>query len=103
VTGYVKKTAYHMCGYGENDIGPFTLDGTMTVRNSDKIQEKDGVPGYKKIRVADFSIKKTYQKVIIEELVDEVINRREEAREFENAQAEARERKPPMERNTVYH
>ena len=77
VTGYVKKTAYHLCGYGENDIGPFTLDGSMTLRNNDKIQEKDGVPGYKKIRVADFSLKKTYQKVIIEELVEEEMQRRE--------------------------
>jgi hypothetical protein len=74
--GYVKKTSYQLCGYGENDIGPFTVNGTMTVRNNDKIQEKDGVPGYKKIRVADFTITKTYQKVIIEELVEEEFRRR---------------------------
>jgi hypothetical protein len=60
VTGYVKKSAYQLCGYGENDIGPFLLDGTMTVRSGEKIQERDGVPGYKKIKVAEFTMKKTY-------------------------------------------
>ena len=102
VTGYVKKTSYYLCGYGENDIGPFTLNGTITVRNGDKIQEKDGVPGYKKIRVADFTLKKTYQKVIIEELVEEELRRREEAKEHDMAIARGIVRKPPIDRNLVY-
>lgn len=102
VTGYVKKTSYQLCGYGENDIGPFTVNGSITVRNGDKIQEKDGVPGYKKIRVADFTMTKTYQKVIIEELVEEELMRRKENKEFEMAAARAKERKAPIERNTLY-
>jgi hypothetical protein len=69
-TGYVKKTSYFLGGYGENDIGPFTLEGTMTLRPQDKMTERDGFKGYKKLKVAEFSLTKVYQRDIIEDLVD---------------------------------
>jgi hypothetical protein len=60
-TGYVKKSTYCLGGYGENALGPFTLDGTMTLRGGlDKMSEKDGLKGFKKLKVADFTLKKVY-------------------------------------------
>ena len=66
-------------GYGENDIGPFTLSGSMTLRSQDKLQERDGFKGFKKIKVAEFTLVKEYQREIIEELVEQARERRRQA------------------------
>lgn len=78
-TGYIKKATYLLGGYGENDIGPFTLSGSMTLRPQDKLQERDGFKGFKKIKVAEFTLVKEYQREIIEELVEKARERRRQA------------------------
>ncbi len=76
-TGYIKKSSYQLYGYGENDLGPFTLEGTLNMSPLDKIQEKDGLKTFKKIKFAEFTMNKTYQRMIIEDLVEEVRERRD--------------------------
>lgn len=66
---------YDMCGYGENDIGAFTMEGQMNLLPTEKLHEKDGVKGFKKIKLGKFSIKKIYHKTkVLEDLVEEVQN-----------------------------
>jgi len=59
-TGYVKKTTFEIGGYGENEMGPFTLEGTITLIPQDKMFEKDGLKNFKKMKVAKFEMKKKY-------------------------------------------
>lgn len=68
-----KLNTYDMCGYGENNIGAFTMEGQMQMLPIDKIEEKDGVKDYKKIKLGKFSIKKIYHRgKILEELVEDI-------------------------------
>ena len=56
-SGYIKKNTFELCGYGENDIGPFTLRGQVTLINPDKIIEKaGGVGNFKRIKLANFKL-----------------------------------------------
>ena len=48
----------------------------MNLRGLDKMTEKDGLKGFKKLKVADFTLKKEYQRNIIEEIVEERIRKR---------------------------
>ena len=103
ITGYIKKATYLLGGYGENDIGPFTLSGSITLRPQDKIQERDGFKGLKKIKVAEFTLVKEYQREIIEELVERVRERRMESQIYEGdddiGMMGKPSRKPPMDRS----
>lgn len=49
-----KGAQYHIGGYGENEIGPFTVEGTVTLQGQDKIQERDGMQALKKVKIATF-------------------------------------------------
>ena len=71
-SGYVKKNTFEVGGYGENDLGPFTLEGLITLIAPDKIQEREGLKNIKKVKVAKFELKKTYKKQVLEELVEEL-------------------------------
>ena len=51
----------------------------MTLRPQDKLQERDGFKGFKKIKVAEFTLVKEYQREIIEELVEQARERRRQA------------------------
>jgi len=66
ITGYVKKLTFSLGGYGENDMGPFTLEGSITLVSEDKVFEKDGLKNFKKMKVAKFELKKKYQKKVIQ-------------------------------------
>lgn len=72
-TGYVKKATYSLCGYGENDMGPFTIEGQVNLVTQDKIFEKDGLKNFKKMKVGKFELTKKYQKRVIEELAEEAV------------------------------
>jgi len=71
-TGHVKRNTFGLCGYGENQLGPFTLEGQLTLVAPDKMKEHDGVKNIKKVKAAKFELTKTYTGKVIEELVDEV-------------------------------
>ncbi len=47
------------------------MQGSMSLLSFDKIQEKEGVKNYKKIKLAKFSMKKIYKTKILEELVED--------------------------------
>lgn len=70
-SGYVKKNTFELRGYGENEIGSFTLEGQITIPSFDRIQERLGAQNIKKVKLASFYLKKTYQALILEELVEE--------------------------------
>lgn len=42
----------------------------------EKLQEKEGIQGFKKIKLAKISLKKEYQSKILEELVEEIQEQR---------------------------
>mgnify|MGYP007026482715 CR=1 FL=1 len=54
--GHDKK--YPIVCYGENDIGPFIMEGHLNVWQLDKIKEKDGPKekGYKKLKFGKFTL-----------------------------------------------
>ena len=67
-----KHEYFDICGYGENDIGPFVMEGQMQFLGMEKIQEKEGVKNFKKIKLAKFHLKKMYKQKLLEEMVEEV-------------------------------
>ena len=75
----------------------------MTLRPQDKLQERDGFKGFKKIKVAEFTLVKEYQREIIEELVEQARERRRHAEIYgEDDEIEMMgkpSRKPPMDRS----
>lgn len=62
-----------ICGYGENNIGPFKIEGTLSVFSNDKLKEKEGVKTFKKFKLGRFSLKKYYTNKILEEMAEEQI------------------------------
>lgn len=61
------------CGFGNNeDIGPFLLEGSTTFFSFDKLKEKNGIQGFKKVKLAKIVIRKQYTNKILEELLEEV-------------------------------
>lgn len=83
-SGYVKKNTFVVGGYGENDIGPFTLEGTVTLIAPDKMQEKDGLKNFKKLKVAKVELRKRYMGKVLEEMVEEKEAAEEEPGEMES-------------------
>lgn len=60
------------CGFGENvDIGAFMLEGTCQFFSMDKLKEKEGIEGFKKLKLAKISLRKAYSNKILEELIEE--------------------------------
>lgn len=52
-----KQFFYEFMGYGENqDMGPFTMEGTLQLFPLDKLQEKDGGKGFKKVKMGKFNL-----------------------------------------------
>jgi hypothetical protein len=39
----VKRGTYLVGGYGENEIGAFTLDGSFNLLSPEKLMERDGL------------------------------------------------------------
>lgn len=44
--------------------------------SADKLKEKDGIQGFKKLKLAKVQVKKSYTNLILEEMVDQVRNER---------------------------
>ena len=61
------------CGFGDNtDTGPFLLEGSTTFFSFDKLKEKNGIQGFKKVKLAKIGVRKIYSHKILEELVEEM-------------------------------
>eukprot|EP00347_Sterkiella_histriomuscorum_P006888 403351054 len=78
-----KANHFDICGYGENNIGPFTMEGSLSLNGFEKLQEKGGVKNFIKLKLGKFHMKKQYKKVILEELVEEVNMQRNPQQQFE--------------------
>jgi hypothetical protein len=68
----VKRNTFEVGGYGENDMGAFTVEGNITLLPPDKLREVDGLKNIKKIKVAKFELRKIYTTKVIEELIQEL-------------------------------
>lgn len=42
--------------YGENNIGPFVMEGNLSITHLDKVKEKDGLKGFKKVKFGKFTL-----------------------------------------------
>lgn len=56
---------YPIVCYGENNMGPFIMEGHLNVAQLDKVREKDGLKGFKKVKLGKFTLQKGYRTKIL--------------------------------------